>query len=524
MPERREGSIPDAALVRWLNELATAGIFTTDTALTITSWNRWLVRATGRAERQVIGKPLFEVFPELRSRGMDAYYTAALRGEGIILAHRFHKHLLPIATSTGGEMPQSARIAPLLDGDTVVGTLTMIEDVTERVTSESELRRQIAELEKARQTAESALRVKDEFLATLSHELRTPLNAVMGWTRILQDGGVDAATTAHALQVIDRNVDAQARLIDDLLDISRIAAGKLRLELGPVNLVQCTVDAIDAVTPATSSKNITIERRLPDSALLISADPDRIQQVIWNLLSNAVKFTPRGGRIVVTLEHEPGTARVSVADTGKGISPDFLPHVFDRFSQANSSTNRIEGGLGLGLALARQLIEMHGGEISVHSAGLGQGATFTVTLPANIEAAPASVRAPAEYRQLTGLKVLLVEDAMDWAQLLARTLSERGAEVSIAATAEEAVSCVARQRPDVVVADIGLPGEDGYSMLHRLRADGTARRLPAIAVTAYAGEQHRLKALSAGFDAYRAKPLSPQEIVAAIAEVIDLAS
>jgi PAS domain S-box-containing protein len=518
-PELDLSSAHKTALVRWLNELATAGIFTTDTTLNVTSWNRWFVRATGRSEEQVLGRALFDLFPELRARGFDAHYHAALRGEGIILAHRFHRYLLEIQTAAG-PLPQTTRIAPLLCGDTIVGTVTVIEDVSERVTSEAELRRQIAELDKARRIAEDALRVKDEFLATLSHELRTPLNAVMGWTRILQEGGVDPQTTKQALTVIDRNVDAQARLIDDLLDISRIAAGKLRLELGPVNLLQCVTDAIDAVMPAANGKQLTIERRLCDAAIILNADGGRLQQVIWNLLANAVKFTPRGGTIIVAVERHDRAARVSVVDTGKGISPDFLPHVFDRFAQASSSTTRVEGGLGLGLALARQLIEMHGGEIDAHSEGVGQGATFTLTLPLTPPVAEAPIRGRAEMPPLTGLRILLVDDAEDWARLIAHALSERGAEVTVAGTAEDALAAAGQNLPDVLVADIGLPGEDGYAMLRRLRADHRERHVPAIAVTAYAGEQHRARAVDAGFDAYRAKPLSAQELIAAIAELV----
>lgn len=509
--------VPDAALVRWLNELATGGMFSTDASLTITGWNRWLARMTGRTEQQTVGKPLFEVFPEMASRGMTTYYDAALRGEAIILAHRFHRHLLEIHTTTG-VMPQTARISPLLFDDTVVGTITTIEDVSERVATETELRRQIAELDDARRAAEAAVRVKDEFLATLSHELRTPLNAVMGWTRILQSGSVDPKTTEHALHVIDRNVEAQARLIDDLLDVSRIAAGKLRLQVAPFSLVQCVAEAIDAVTPAATRKNISIARNIAVHDAFIEGDRDRIQQVVWNVLTNAVKFTPRGGTIDISVRCDSGTATVTVADNGKGIVPEFLPHVFERFTQANSSANRVEGGLGLGLALARQLVEMHGGEIGVQSDGVGKGATFTIALPANEPQCDVAAT-PVGVRRLDGIKVLLVEDASDWAQVLARTLIECGARVTVVATAQEAYEVVAQDRPDVIVADIGLPGEDGYSMLQRLRAGGYPE-LPAIAVTAYAGEPHRDRALRAGFNGYRAKPLSPQDVVMAISEVV----
>ena len=516
------GGIPPASLIRWLNDLSTIGVFTTDRALNVRSWNRWLVRATARTEQDVVGRSLFELFPELTSRGMGRYYEAALRGEGIMLAQRFHQYLLEIATPSG-PMPQTSRISPLLDGETIVGTVTVIEDVTERVHSDAELRRQIAVSEQAREAAEGAARVKDEFLATLSHELRTPLNAVVGWTRILRSRGVDHATTERALEVIERNVEAQTRLIDDLLDVSRIAAGKVRLEMNPVDLGTCTNAAIDVVAPAATAKDITIERQLPPTVTLINADGDRIKQVVWNLLTNAVKFTPRGGRVTVRLAVEGGMALVSVADTGKGISPQFLPRVFERFSQANSSTSRTEGGLGLGLALARQLTELHGGEISVHSDGDGRGAVFTVAFPLLVDRpeAPAVDESQDATPRLAGRTVLLVEDTPDWADVLTRTLSAQGARVRLATTSQDALDLLAIERPDVIVADIGLSGEDGYAFMRRFREIENANgHVPAVAVTAYAGKQYRDRAMSVGYDAYQAKPVSPHDVVNLIAGVL----
>ena len=520
-PESKAAGVPAASVIRWLNDLSTIGVFTTDRALNVCSWNRWLVRATARTEQDAVGQPLFELFPELTSRGIARYYDAAMRGEGIMLSHHFHHHLLEIATPAG-RMLQTSRISPLLDGDTIVGTVTMIEDVTERVNSEAELRRQIAVSEQAREAAEAAARVKDEFLATLSHELRTPLNAVVGWTRILRGTGLDQETMERALQVIERNVEAQTRLIDDLLDVSRIAAGKLRLELRPVDLGACTLAAIDVVTPAATAKDIAIERHLRPTATLINADGDRVQQVVWNLLANAVKFTPRGGRVTVRMTVEDGMARVTVADTGKGISPQFIPRVFERFSQANSSTSRTEGGLGLGLALARQLTELHGGDISVHSDGLGLGAVFTVAFPLLVDqpaAAPAEW--PAASQQLAGRTVLLVEDRLDWADVLSRTLGSHGARVQLVTTSQDALDLLAQERPDVIVADIGLSGEDGYAFMRRYRETDTGqKRVPAIAVTAYAGKQHRDRAFTVGYDAYQPKPVSPNDVVGLIVSIL----
>jgi PAS domain S-box-containing protein len=310
----------NAAMVRWLNELAMVGIFTTDADLVVRSWNQWLERVTGRSEASVVGKRLFDLYPELSKRNFDRHYTSALRGEVSVLAHRFHGYLLHI-TTPAGDMPQSVRVAPLVHDEAIIGTITVIEDVSERVNSEAELRRQIAAAEQARAVAEEALRLKDDFLATLSHELRTPLNAVLGWTRILLGHPVEQEVLERALTVIDRNAAAQARLIDDMLDMARIVSGKLRLEMGPVDLVAATLAAIDVVAPAANAKNLTINRHLGRRKQIITADADRIQQIAWNVLANSVKFTPSGGTINVRIEADREMVRLIVSDTGKGISP-----------------------------------------------------------------------------------------------------------------------------------------------------------------------------------------------------------
>jgi PAS domain S-box-containing protein len=519
-------------MLRWLNELSTQGIFTTDCALIVRSWNAWLVRATGRSEEDVIGRPLLALFPEIGERHLDRYYEAALKGEVSVLAHRFHNHLLRIPTALG-HMPQSSRVAPLLDGGGIIGTISVIEDVTERVSSEVELRRQIAAAEQARAAAEDALRVKDEFLATLSHELRTPLNAVLGWTNILLgqkiDLGekVDEEMLIRALRVIDRNAVAQARLIDDMLDMARIVTGKLRLEMGPVDLVAATLAAIDAIAPSALAKNISIHRNVGARARLIIADADRVQQIAWNVLSNAIKFTPKGGSIAVRIEDDASSTRLVITDTGKGISADFLPHVFERFRQANSSVSRTEGGLGLGLALVRQLVEMHGGHVDVSSPGVGGGATFTVAFPSLDEETalrrPATEAAGSEA--LTACRVLVVDDEADWRELLAQVLQTHGAHVLTAGSAEEALEILSGggEGADVLVADVGLPGEDGYALIRRVRElPGVHATLPALAITAYAGHAHREQALAAGFDMYCAKPITPAAVTAAVAEVLNL--
>jgi PAS domain S-box-containing protein len=510
-------------MVRWLDELSSSGVFTTDTALVITSWNRWFERATGRPAASVIGRALADVFPDIGGRGLDRYYQAALHGEVSVLAHRFHGHLVRIQTAAG-DMPQSARIAPLQTGEEMIGTVTIIEDVSERVHSEAELRRQIAAAEHARTIAEDALRVKDEFLATLSHELRTPLNAVLGWTNILLAHPVNAEMLDRALHVIDRNASAQARLIDDMLDMARIVTGKLRLEMGPVDLVAATLAAIDVVTPTAQAKNITIRKLLGVVPELITADPDRIQQIAWNILSNAVKFTPTGGTIDVRIEPDGDSVRLIIADNGKGISPDFLPHVFERFRQANSSVSRTEGGLGLGLALVRQLVEMHGGRIAVASEGVDRGTTFTVTFPSVADdTAPArGHRSALAADALEGCRILIVDDEVDWRDLLGTVLSSSGAEVLGAASAREAMDVLEHyEGADILIADLALPGVNGYDLMRRVRRlSAPAGQIAALAVTAYAGQSNEQLALDAGFDMFRAKPIPPEDVAATVLELI----
>jgi PAS domain S-box-containing protein len=372
------GAVLDIALRRWFEELSDRGIFTTDSALVVTSWNRWLEAQTGVLAAAAVGRSLFELFPSLVERGHDRFYGSALRGEVQFLSERLHKYLLPISrnTVTGGlaEMAQSVRIAPLTADDAVVGTITVIEDVSERVVSERELRSQIA-------AAEEASKLKDDFLLTLSHELRTPLNAVMGWVTILRTQPT-INSLEHGLKVIERNAASQLRLVEDLLDTARAMSGKLRLDVKPVALEDVAQAAIDVVSPAAEAKQITIHTEFDRTRPVVSADSDRLQQAIWNLMSNAVKFTPDGGRIEVRVSRIDGVVELMVRDNGEGITREFLPFAFDRFRQSDPSTNR-HGGLGLGLSLVRQIAELHGGSVSAESAGPSRGSTFLVRLPAS---------------------------------------------------------------------------------------------------------------------------------------------
>src|SRR5205809_1881443 len=378
-----------------------------------------------------------------------------------------------------------------------------------------------------------ANRLKDEFLATVSHELRTPLSAMLSWAGLLRGGKLEPASVARGVEVIERSAKAQAHLIDDLLDMSRIMTGKMRLDMRPLEVQAVVRGALDSVAPAAEVKSITLAAALDGAPLRVLGDPDRLQQVMWNLLSNAIKFTPKGGRIDIRVRVANGDAEISVGDTGAGISPEFLPHVFDRFRQADSTSTRSHGRLGLGLAIVRHLVDLHGGTVHAESAGTGRGATFVVSLPlrelreepAAATLAHARPRAPAPgvglepAFDLRGLRVLLVEDDADGSEAIATVLVVAGAEVRSAGSTAAALEVLATWRPDVLVSDIGLPGEDGYALLRRVRTleeDGGAR-LPAIALTAYAQAEDRIRALTAGFQAHVAKPVEPRALLEVLA-------
>ncbi len=527
------------ALVEWFNELAAGGIFMTDADLRIQAWNRWLEGYLGRRAADIIGVPLFEAFPELVTRGLDQYYRDALAGQSRVVAHRFHGYLLAVPIRPGdpaaelpqGLMPQSARIAPLRLGGRVVGTITVIENVTERVMSERELRSQIALLERARATAEAAVRTKDEFLATLSHELRTPLNAVLGWTRLMRSGQLDQSTFGRALDVVDRNASAQAQLIDDILDVARIMQGKLRLEMQATDTVPLVLAAVDVIRPAAEAKRLTLTTRLDADSALVTGDPNRLQQVIWNLLSNAVKFTEPGGVVDVHLQVDEKFVEIRVTDTGKGITGDFLPHVFDRFRQEDSTTTRKYGGLGLGLSLVRQLVDLHGGRVYAESAGEGKGSTFVVRVPLRSVqlmhgASPSRSSGHSDSQPLAGRFVLLVDDEADARDVLGASLTGRGARVVAVSSAAEAYSTLTSppdgQRPELIVADIGMPDEDGYTLMQRIRALPHAEGgdIPAVAVTGYARPEDRDRAIECGYQVQLAKPVDPEDLTRTVLSLL----
>jgi PAS domain S-box-containing protein len=385
-------------------------------------------------------------------------------------------------------------------------------DVTERKHGEIERERLLRQ-------AQEASRLKDEFLATVSHELRTPLNALLGWSRMLRSGALDEAQREKAVEVIERNVVAQAQLVEDLLDVSRIVTGNLRLEIATVDLVAVTRAAVESVRPAADAKRIALGLDGPEGGLSVAGDAARLQQVVWNLLSNAVKFTPEGGRVEVLVARDDAGARVAVRDTGAGIDPSFLPFVFDTFRQADATTTRLHSGLGLGLSIVRHLVELHGGEVDARSPGLGHGATFVVRLPLPAPDALAAADAPARSarKALGGVRVLVVDDEPDARELLAFVLEAAGARVETVASAAEALERFDAYLPDVLISDIGMPVEDGYTLARRLRDRGTP--VPAVALTAYARAEDRELALESGFQAHIAKPVEPADLVRLVARL-----
>jgi CheY-like chemotaxis protein len=405
-----------------------------------------------------------------------------------------------------------------------------IGQFTERKRAEERLAELLDSERAARGEAEKANRLKDEFLATLSHELRTPLNAVIGWARMLQSGRLDQDSASHALEVIERNAWAQKQIIEDILDVSRVITGKLQLNLTPVDLVTIVDAALDAVRPAMEAKEIKIETFLDSSLRLVSGDPDRLQQVVWNVLSNAAKFTPAGGRVEIGVSQKNGHVEVNVKDTGPGIDPTFLPHVFERFRQADGSTTRTHGGLGLGLAIVRHLVELHGGTIAVSNREDGPGAIFTIRLPLpSGELRAESLRTAAsifkevqpEAAGLQGLQILIVDDETDTLDLISMELAQHGAKVTGVSSAEEALQTLSRQTFDVLISDIGMPQMDGYELMRQIRKqeDGKKKPIPAIALTAYARVQDRMRAILAGYSTHVAKPVEANELVTVVASL-----
>jgi signal transduction histidine kinase len=421
-----------------------------------------------------------------------------------------------------------ARLVPAVERE-----LREAEVRRERREAQEERDRLLASEQKARAAAEEASRLRDEFLATVSHELRTPLTAIVGWAYMLRSGTMDAAGAAHALEVIERNARLQAHLVEDLLDVSRVITGRFRIDVRPVSLGPVVSAAVESMRPAADAKRLRVEASTDPEIGQVSGDATRLQQVVWNLLSNAIKFTPEGGRVDVRLGRAGAHAEIRISDTGAGIAPQFLPFVFDRFRQADMTSTRVHGGMGLGLGIARHLVELHGGTIEAASEGEGRGATFTVRLPTvaaeEAEGVNGDRNSPlmsegqaGDRPTLSGLRVLVVDDEPDVCDLLAAILKTSGAEVMAATSAEEAFEALRRERPDVLLCDLGMPGEDGFSLLRRVRAlpPGQGSETPAAAITAYARDEDRIRALASGFQVHIPKPVDPEELTAVLLNLV----
>jgi len=470
----------------------------------------------GMPIREILGESAYEaIYPHIEeillSRGNAAFETQIPHQDG--KSHFVKINFIP-------QFDQQGHISSYI---------ILAVDITQQKQAEQEREQLLQREQAARAEAEAGNRLKDEFLATLSHELRTPLNAILGWTQLLRSRKFDETTTAKALETIDRNSRTLAQLIEDVLDVSRIIQGKLRLNTQPVELVLVVETAIDIIRPAADAKEIYLDCNLDPVVGVVMGDAHRLQQIVWNLLSNAVKFTPKGGRVKVELTRIDSRVQICVRDTGGGIDPKFLPHVFERFHQGDSSTSRSHSGLGLGLAIVRHLVELHGGTVTAQSVGIGKGATFTVNLPMKALAVISRQPSPTleepvvKYKLpiLEGVRVLIVDDEADARHLLNTMLGQYGAQVMTVASTSEALSALPQFHPDVLVSDIGMPEEDGYALIRKLRAISPEQGggIPAVALTAYARAEDRAQALLAGFQLHIPKPVNPVELAAVIANL-----
>jgi PAS domain S-box-containing protein len=498
----------------------------------ILTWNKGAERIFGYESHEVIGKPVLVLIPPDRVDEEPIILQKLKLGERLD-----HFDTVRVARD-GRRINISLTISPIKDeSGKIIAVSKIARDITEQKRIEDEREQLLAREQFARAQAETANRMKDEFLATVSHELRTPLNAIIGWSHLLSAGRIDGGMAARAVEAIERNARAQAQLVEDILDVSRVISGKLHLKVGPVDLVSVINAAIDSVQPAADSRGIHFEMTLDPSVRRISGDAARLQQVVWNLLSNAIKFTPQGGLIEVCLEHVGSQVHISISDNGPGISPEFLPFVFDRFRQADGTSTRRHGGLGLGLAIVRHLVELHGGTVHADSTP-GKGATFTLRLPYSFsdERTALTGRETGSFRSLPqdnhkstsnspleGARILLVDDDVDNLQVITMLLNGQRAIVHSVASVAEALQVLQCEIPDVLVSDLAMPEEDGYSLINKVREieKETGRHLPAVALTAYVRVADRAQALSRGFDMFVPKPVEPSELITAIASLVE---
>jgi PAS domain S-box-containing protein len=522
---RREAALRESeAQLRAILEGALDAVVGMDASGVVIDWNHQAVATFRYTREEAIGRRLSELiippqFREAHERGLEKYFET---GEGPLLNRRVEVEGL---RKDGSLVPIELAIT-VVKGWGFYRFNAFARDISDRRAADEERNRLLEE-------AREANRMKDEFLAMLSHELRTPLSAIVGWAHMLRTGGLDEPTVARAIETIDRNAKVQNQLIEDILDVSRIVAGKFHLEMRSVDLVRIVESAIDTVSPLAAAKGVELRQDLaPEVRPCCPAigDPERLQQVVWNLLTNAIKFTPKGGVVTVEVrqQDEPGEFEIVVRDTGQGIAPEFLPHIFERFRQAGTGARR-HGGLGLGLSIVRHIVEMHGGSVMATSGGNGQGSVFTLRLPV-VEAGEDGQRVPPLSREeaglddaprLDGVRVLVVEDEADARHLLAAVLQKRGALVFMASSTAEALETLERERPDVLLSDIALQEQDGYELIRKVRSLSPERggRIPAAALTGYGRLEDRMRALSAGFQLHAAKPVEPAELVAVVASL-----
>jgi len=530
-----EQALDIVSLCRYFSELSPQPMVAVEgTTHIVRHLNAAFARLVGKEAAELIGRPFAEAVPEGKENKCLSLLDRVYRtGTPEILVEQEHCHTTP-------PVYWSYSVWAILGAEEhPIGVIIQVTDTTETAIFRGQVMAMNEQLlisttrqHELTDIAERANHLKDEFLATLSHELRTPLNAILGWAEVLAKPQIDPVTSLRAVEVIRRNARMQVQLVDDVLDVSRIITGKLRLSIQPVDLGTIIIAAVDGLRPTAEAKQIGLQLQLESPAGQVSGDPDRLQQVAWNLISNAIKFTPKGGRVRVRLERVESNVEVIVSDTGQGIAPEFLPHVFDRFRQADATMTRAFGGLGLGLAIVRQLVELHGGTVRAESEGEDLGSTFTFSLPlmpgrnavSDIENAKApkfnlpEAECPPE---LDGLHVLIVDDEVDECDLLRIVLEECGAQVTTTLSAAAALAAIEQEAFDVLVSDIGMPDEDGYSLITKVRALGRKRggEIPAAALTAYAGEKDRIRVLQAGFQIHVPKPISPTEFVAIVASL-----
>jgi PAS domain S-box-containing protein len=500
-------------------------IFLLDADGLIASWTPEAGRMLGYVAEEIIGQHLRVLFTaDDQRRGIPEQELAAAAAAGRAEGEGWR------VRKDGSRLWGDETVAPIHDES---GQLRGFAKITRDLTA-----RQRAALEREQLYAEAqeANRLKDEFLGTVSHELRTPLNAILGWAHLLDEKGVDLdeARQRRAIRTIARNAEIQVQLVDDLLDVSRIISGKMRLQIQTASLVEVLNAAVDAVRPAATAKGVELRLNVGPASATITADPDRLQQVVWNLLSNAIKFTSPGGFVELRAQQSDRATEIAVSDSGIGMTPDVLPFVFERFRQADSSTSRRHGGVGLGLAIVRHLVELHGGSVEAASAGQGRGATFTVRLPsagapqpaATAYSRPSTTPPAARLPLLRNVRVMLVDDDVDTRDVVSTVLRQVGAEVLTVDSASQALAHIETQAPDVIIADIGMPDEDGYAFIQKVRRVEADRggQLPAIALTAYARKEDRERALAAGYRMHLSKPFNPIAIVQAIAQLVSPSS